>query len=919
MSLHTEGFWDEEEGRSSRKSSGSGYLFDGAIRSYNGEVLHVIQLDADRRIAVCEVIDPTMLSEPGKWKPPLPEIRRREVPYDELKPLAPQVARLINIWPPLPTLFSEGARTHAAPPSPLREPIVETLEAVTRLAQGFVSTKKIQDSFLVSPPGVGAPRILWLRDGVPMAGFEVSVVGETPRYVHSPDCQVLGSSSALAGKTGSGFISAKRAANQWIGYGDSVRILRARHIDLVSHPDQPRSPAPLLRIYMNQSCSCSVVAPSPNEVKELSCVKSEKISEVIGRAKHVIKRHLEASESQQNLTAAQIQQLAGRLVKYGITRPTNEPRPINERAIADLRQMMELKSAVAIRFGPAGSSKTSLLAGIAARMSREGKRVLIVTFTSAAREVVQERIETRTRAVRRNVECKMLTELLPPRIKRRVLIDSRNTQEVLGGSHFSKMFADSQDSQEQLDLKNVDVLLVDEAEDLLPEHWKYLFGPEENNSQGDDTNDYEQVVIAYDDAQSVLSTKTGATRTFEYQGPAEWTPGLFTKQAGDKTQGLLRGKWSEIKPDTRWLKFNLRQTGVLESHSTKHRRSFRPQDGEINTGLDSHQDTNISEKITGSLREALDLALDIVSRNPDCLVVSETRLLNMVLTLSVDKPNNQLCQEVFIESPFYNFANQRGERTKSGVFLEAPLPFDPDYLKASAPVAVEVSDELENEEDDNGDEHIAKTDGVADEGQSQSRALCDHAHQQLWGTFSAMRGQVRPLDTRARLLTIPASRGYEANTAIVFVPSPVDAKNFSAESEYVAITRPQERLIKIVLPPLSAIDSEKSMQARIWRALRRLRADQDLRGGLWPLVQVDLDRWVSDEDHTEMLEKELPKKVLEWYGAFQKAAADLIKKHPDAPHHCLPHFAPKTGAPSAPGIVKREFDYASWTRALKGE
>ena len=919
MSIHTEGFWDEEEGRSSRKSSGSGYLFDGAIRSYNGEVLHVIQLDADRRIAVCEVIDPTMLSEPGKWKPPLPEIRRREVPYDELKPLAPQVARLINIWPPLPTLFSEGARTHAAPPSPLREPIVETLEAVTRLAQGFVSTKKLQDSFLVSPPGVGAPRILWLRDGVPMAGFEVSVVGETPRYVHSPDCQVLGSSSAPAGKTGSGFISAKRAANQWIGYVDSVRILRARHIDLVSHPDQPRSPAPLLRIYMNQSCSCSVVAPSPNEVKELSCVKSEKISEVIGRAKHVIKRHLEASESQQNLTAAQIQQLAGRLVKYGITRPTNEPRPINERAIADLRQMMELKSAVAIRFGPAGSGKTSLLAGIAARMSREGKRVLIVTFTSAAREVVQERIETRTRAVRRNVECKMLTELLPGRVKKRVLIDSRNTQEVLGGSHFSKMFTDSQGSKEQMDLKNFDVLLVDEAEDLLPENWKYLLGPEQDSGKVDDGNDYERVVIVYDDAQSVLSTSTGAPRTFEYQGPAEWAPGIFTKQAGETNQGLLRGKWSGVKPDTRWLKFNLRQTGVLESHSTKHRRSFRPQDGEINTGLDSHQDTNISEKVTGSLREALDLALDIVSRNPDCLVVSETRLLNMVLTLSVDKPNNQLCQEVFIESPFYNFANQRGERTKSGVFLEAPLPFDPDYLKASAPVAVEVSDELENQEDDNGDEHIAKTDGVADESQSQSRALCDRAHQQLWGTFSAMRGQVRPLDTRARLLTIPASRGYEANTAIVFVPSPVDAKNFSAESEYVAITRPQERLIKIVLPPLSAIDAEQSSQARMWRALKRLRADQDLRGGLWPLVQVDLDRWVPDEDHTELLEKELPKKVLEWYGAFQKAAADLIKKHPDAPHHCLPHFAPKTGAPSAPRIVKREFDYASWTRALKGE
>jgi hypothetical protein len=581
--------------------------------------------------------------------------------------------------------------------------------------------------------------------------------------------------------------------------------------------------------------------------------------------------------------------------------------------------MMELKSAVAIRFGPAGSGKTSLLAGIAARMSREGKRVLIVTFTSAAREVVQERIETRTRAVRRNVECKMLTELLPGRVKKRVLIDSRNTQEVLGGSHFSKMFTDSQGSKEQMDLKNFDVLLVDEAEDLLPENWKYLLGPEKDSGQADEGNDYERVVIVYDDAQSVLSTSIGTPRTFEYQGPAEWAPGIFTKQAGETNQGLLRGKWSGVKPDTRWLKFNLRQTGVLESHSTKHRRSFRPQDGEINTGLDSHQDTNISEKVTGSLREALDLALDIVSRNPDCLVVSETRLLNMVLTLSVDKPNNQLCQEVFIESPFYNFANQRGERTKSGVFLEAPLPFDPNYLKASAPVAVEVSDELENEEDDNGDEHIAKTDGVADDGQSQSRALCDRAHQQLWGTFSAMRGQVRPLDTRARLLTIPASRGYEANTAIVFVPSPVDAKNFSAESEYVAITRPQERLIKIVLPPLSAIDAEQSSQARMWRALKRLRADQDLRGGLWPLVQVDLDRWVPDEDHTELLEKELPKKVLEWYGAFQKAAADLIKKHPHAPHHCLPHFAPKTGAPSAPGIVKREFDYASWTRALKGE
>jgi len=933
MNFHTEGFWDEEEGRSTRQSSGSGYLFDGAIRTCNGEILHVIQLDADRRIAVCEVIDPTLLGAPEKWRPPLPEIPRKEVPYDALKPLTPQIARLISIWPPLPTLFSKGARTHAAPPSPLREPIVETLEAVTELAQKFMNTRKLQDSFLVSPPGDGAPRILWLRDGVPIAGFEVSVVGEAPRYVHSSDCQGVGDSAASGGKTRSGINAANRAVNKWIGYVDSVRVQRARLIDDNSHSDLPLSPGPLVRIYINQNCSCSLIAVKPNAVTELSCVMGKKISEVIGRAEYVFKRRLEASESQHNLTAAQLQQLAGRLVRYGMTRPTNEPRPINERAIEELRQMMNLKSAVAIRFGPAGSGKTSLLAGIAARESRKGKRVLIVTFTSAAREVVQERIETRTRAVRHNVQCKMLTELLPRRIKKRVLIGSRNSDEALGASHFSKMFTDSQGSQEQLELRNVDVLLVDEAEDLLPEHWKYLFGPGQDPEPSDEANDYERVVIAYDDAQSVLSTTNAAPRTFEYQGPAEWASGLFTKPAGETNKGLLRSRWSEIKPDARWLRFNLRQTGVLESHSTKHRRSFRPQDREIDTGLDVSKDTDISEKVTGSLDEAINLALDIVFRNPDCLVVSETRLLNMVLTLSVDKPNSQLCQEVFIESPYFNFAKQRGERTKLGVFLEAPLPFDMDYLKASATAGVEVLDhpeneeddngdkydEPENEEDDNGDEHIATTDGVTDENQSQPSALCDRAHQQLWSTFSAMRGQIRPLDTRARLLTIPAARGYEANTAIVFVPNPVDARNFSSESEYVAITRPQERLIKIVLPTLSTIGSEQSSHARVWRALKRLRADQDLRGGLWPLVQVDLDRWVPDEDHIELLEEELPKKVLEWYGAFQKAAADLIKKYPRAPIHCLPRFGPKAGAPLAPGMVNREFDYAKWVGDLVGE
>jgi ATP:corrinoid adenosyltransferase len=899
MSFRTEGFWDEAEGPSSRQGSGSGYLFDGAIRSCNGEILHVIKLDSDRRIAVCEVIDPTLLSAPEKWKPPLTTKELIEVAYDALQPLAPDVARHSYFWPPLPALFSKEARIHAAPPSPLRETIVEALEVVKGLAEEFVNTSALQDSILVSPPGVGAPMILWLRDGVPILGLEISLVGQAPRYVHSTGCPNSESNSPSGGKTGFGLRSSKRAVNLWISYVSSIQTLRARLADNESHTERIISLPPLVRIYMNQSCHCSVVASNPNSVNELSCLSGVKISAVITRVIHVIRRHLEATESKRRLTTAQLQQLAGRLVRYGLTRPTNEPRPITKRAADELRQMMKLKSAVAIRFGPAGSGKTSLLAGIAARMSREGKNVLIVTFTSAAREVIQERIETRTIAVRDKVQCKMLTELLPDRVKKRVLIRSRQTNDALTTVHFSQMFTKSQGSKEQKELNNYDVLLVDEAEDLLPEHWRYLLGPRGDEDSLATTDDYDQVVIVYDDAQSVLSTATGVPRTFEIQGPAEWAPGIFTEQAGEANQGLLRRKWSETKPDRRWLKFNLRQTGVLESHSTKHRQSFRPQDGAIDTGIDSSQDTSIFEKVSGSLSEAVTLALDFVSKDPDCLIVSEARILNMVITLSVDKPNNLMCQEVFIESPSYNFAKPRGNRSEDGVFLEAPLPFDRDHLENPKLLSGEVPDELEDTE--------------IDDGNSQTPALCDFAHKQLWETFSAMRGQVRPLDTRARLLTIPSARGYEANTAIVFAPNPVDAKNFSAQSEYVAITRPQEKLIKIVLPALKTLDSEQSSQARMWRALRRLRAEQDLRGRLWPLVQVDLDRWAPDKQHIDLLEKELPQKVLQWFSAFQKISAELIKKHPDAPQHCLVN-AGASAAKANPG-----FDYAKWIQALRVE
>ena len=797
--------------------------------------------------------------------------------------------------------------------------LLQILEEIRDLAREYATPNNLRDNFLVHSVGFGAPTVLWMKDGNPVAGIEVVLQGMTPHYVHQSDC--ANAERMMSKKSPTGFMAAARAVNRWISFVRSARSLRARYAQSSGPSIPDHGLPPLIRLYANQSCSCGKVASKPSQATELSWRGGTEANAVLGKARTVIARYIAAMVATEPISDGSLLQLVSRLVKYGRSRPTNEPRPISKKAADEIRQMSLPRSAVAIRYGPAGSGKTSMLAGAAARMSREGKRVLIVTVTSAAREVIKERIETRTRAIRDLVDCRMLTELLPRAVKRGVLKASRQEKKALQDSDFSSMFKKSQGTDAQVHLRDYDALLIDEAEDLLPEHWKYLLGADGAVLTVDHERDLKQIFVAFDDAQSVLGDGGRQHRTFETCGPDQWARSIFSKSGGSNVQelqSLIRTKWAETVPDSRWMRFNLRQSGMLEAQSSNHRRSFRPNDATIESGLDGSHGTEAEERICTSFSEAIEASLKVVEESEDCMVVSQSRLLNMVSTLSVERPNNIFCQEVFIESPFFNFANQRGERVRNGVFLEAPLPFelaDIEHLDVENHGGGELSDGEDQTSETELDR--AHLDGPDAPPANSEDALCGYAHHQLWGTRSAMRGQLRPLDPRTRILTIPQSRGFEAKTAVVFVPSREDARHFTDESEYVAITRPQERLVRIVLPPLERIESESSLQARIWRALRRLRADQDLTGALWPLVQVDLDRWTPDEENVQLLEHELPAKVLDWAHALEKVAVELVKKRPDAPRHCLTHFVPVDGAPKPRGPVDHRFDYGAWLVALK--
>jgi hypothetical protein len=179
----------------------------------------------------------------------------------------------------------------------------------------------------------------------------------------------------------------------------------------------------------------------------------------------------------------------------------------------------------------------------------------------------------------------------------------------------------------------------------------------------------------------------------------------------------------------------------------------------------------------------------------------------------------------------------------------------------------------------------------------------------LWGLDKTSKSSVRPTDVRSRILTYPAARGHEAETAIIISP---DDGSISSEQLYIGLTRAQKRLIKLTVPPQKELlMSDDSLAVRMMKVLQALRVGAATTEAVWPRLQVDLWRWQRVEG-LAYLESDAIEKVLDWYKQQEKELA----KEPTwaGKTHCLDELFPGSGI--AKGLVPRWRSYRAWIGQL---
>jgi hypothetical protein len=627
-------------------------------------------------------------------------------------------------------------------------------------------------------------------------------------------------------------------------------------------------------VYFDQSCECAKI-PGAEQGPISILIKSsdDLIKHLQQKAAASLKRVVHDQETEAVFTQAKVNAHARRLSRYGLTAARKVPRPISEPALREIIRLSKSTSNVMIRFGPAGSGKTSLLAALAGRLSLQGKKVAVVTFTQASKRVIETRIETETIADRDQIEYFKITELVPSAHKSRIFMAVASQKRELETGDFTKdLFnVDTEEDDSQAPDTLFDALLVDEAEDITAEMWSYLLGRDNRKNWARGRN-LKQICVAFDDAQGALG---GRQRTFETQAPSQWTKQAFASQA-NAIDSLIRPQFT-AQPDYGWLTHNVRQMATLSQHSGDFRKTFRSKDPIVLAGFSGIDESEITTITLKSWVETLNFIGEHFSTAQDVIVVCPERKIVAAITLWLERPGQLITQSEFFDDSSFINNHVRGDKARKGIWLEAPEIHTEPVKNA------------------NGDLLFADVNPLN---------CCGSAHKALILLDQTSKDSVRPTDSRARVLTYSGARGHEANTAIVLIPQDY---RFKPELEYIGISRPHQRLIRVHLPADALIQTEDSDAARLLRALKLLRVGAPTTEALWPRLQIDVWRWQRDAG-LDYLERDAPEKVLQWFNNTRKQ----LDKKPEwrGKTHCLDDAFSSSGTNrEAPELWR---DYGAW-------
>ena len=873
------------------KSDVSTLLYLGALRSLNGQLVMITKLDRESQTAACVAVPMEALVDPRWWVTNNLD-NESTAGWPQFKSLLATTSNKITIWPPMPVMLS-GMVQDFQLKDEIRELVPEALQFLAECAGG-APQPNARDVFILYPRLQGAPHIAWHRNGRCVAGLELDYLPAQPN-LHDSAC-TNHKTEAMRNRTRTTTQSdnasnvdpetkpnrASRSDKNRLNSFRKYVTESAALFDQYSKPKRimPIPVARLVEVFVDQGCECAKVpGAEQGPISILVKGRNDMIRHLRQKAATRLVHLAQGHEYGAVFTQAQANGHARRLSRYGLTATRKVPRPISESAKDEIKRLSKSASNVMIRFGPAGSGKTSLLASLAARLSRQGKKVAVVTFTQASKRVTETRVETETIAIRNKIDYFKITDLVPVAHKARTLKAASSRGQELDTKHFTQdLFTDVAIEADEAETtsEQYDALLVDEAEDITAEMWSYLLG-RNNTGNWVGGQNLKQICVAFDDAQGALG---GKQRRFETQAPSQWTNSTFGAQA-NPIDGLLRPQFSS-QPDFQWLKHNVRQMASLSEHSAEFRKTFRPKDPRVLAGFSGVDESEMKIVTPKTWLETLDFISEQFSGAQDLIVVCPQRTTVAAITLWLDHPGQLVTQSEFLDDPSFINAQPRGDLVRKGIWFEAP----------------EIhTDPVQNA---NGEVLFANVDALN---------CCESAHMALVNLDQASKDSVRPTDNRSRVLTYSGARGHEGNTAIVLIP---DEDWFKPELEYIGITRPHKRLIRVRLPTDVLIQTEQSDAGRLLRALEVLRVGAPTTEALWPRLQVDVWRWQRSPG-LDYLERDAPEKVLQWFNNMRRRLDKKPKWRGNT--HCLEAAFSPVGAESKPPGPWR--DYGAWVGRIE--
>jgi len=860
-------------------------LYIGALRLLNNQIVMITRLDREARIAEYVVVPSDALIDPGWWRKNSLTGEGTES-WSKFQSVSAATFNKIKIWPPMPIMLSGLVRDFKVQPE-IQSLIPDVLQFLAECAEAAPQSNA-RDTFVLYPRQYGAPHIAWHRNGKCVAGIQLNKL-PAPSNRHDNACPFKnrvpdGENTQLTPGDADGVsmdtelkrrrrnASEKTRINIFRKYVTESAALIEQSTGTLSTKSVPI--ARLVEVYFDQSCECArVPGAEQGPITILMRSSHDLIKHLQQKAAPSLNRVVHERDTNLVLTQANVNAHARRLVRYGLTAIRKVPRPISEQAMKEITRLSKSTSNVMIRFGPAGSGKTSLLAALAARLSLQGKKVAVVTFTQASKRVIETRIETETIAHRDQIEYFKITELVPSAHKARIFEAARSQQRELESQDFTRSLFDvSLEEEDPEETSTVfDALLVDEAEDLTSEMWGYLLG-RDNTKNWRGGQKLAQICVAFDDAQGALG---GEQRRFETQAPSPWTKQAFSSQA-NSIDGLIRPEFIS-QPDFAWLTHNVRQMARLSQHSSDFRRTFRTKDPAVKIGFSGVDDSEITEIKPNSWVEILNFIERQFSGAQDLIVVCPERIMVAAITLWLEHPGQLVTQSEFYDDSNFLYSRVRGDLVKKGIWLEAPEINTEPVMTA------------------NGESLFRNVTAIN---------CCVPAHRALELLDQTSKDSVRPTDSRSRVLTYSGARGHEANTAIVLIP---EDDWFKPELEYIGISRPHQRLIRVRLPAQELIKTEQSDAARLYRALDLLRVGAPTTGAIWPRLQVDVWRWQRNEG-LDYLERDAPRKLLQWFNSTRKR----LDKKPEwrGQTHCLDDAFSPSGANRR--ATKPWRDYGAW-------